>query len=100
MAIHKPPHTGYLKWPSEDGWVFDLKSEFTVYFDGETGLPLAPFHQALRGGLTFGLEKLYPKVPWASTSPYGEATSSTMTGADHRRNQAKMIRRLRQWGRI
>jgi hypothetical protein len=100
MQIHKPPHHGMLRWPSDDGWPFDYDATYTVYFDPDSKFPLSPFNQALRGGLTFGMELLYPKLPWASISAVDAATAVILTGREHKKNQTKLLRKLRQWGNL
>ena len=101
MTIYfKPPHRHILHWPSEEGWEFDMDATYPVAFDVETKLPLAPFGQVLHDGTCFGLEQLYPRIPWVERGRSAEVEHLCVTGREHRKNQTKMLRKLRQWGSI
>lgn len=89
-----------MRWPSDDGWPFDMEATYPVYFCSETNLPLSPFNQALRGGIAFGLELLYPRIPWVSISIDSKAGVVETTGRMHKKHQTKLLQRLRQWGRL
>ena len=100
MTIHKPPHRHILRWPSEEGWKFDMDATYSVAFDVETKLPLIPFGQVLHSGLPFGLELLYPRLPWVSAGRDTRIEHLCVTGREHKKNQTKLLRKMRQWGSI
>lgn len=89
-----------MHWPSEDGWVFDMNAVYPVAFDADSHLPIVPFQQAIQGGLPFGLELLYPKVPWVRLPWDAKVEQIRVTGREHLKNQTEMLKKLRQWGRI